>query len=261
MEAGSVKGVLLDLSGTIYSGGQLITGAAGAIQTIREAGLPLLFVTNTTSKPRSRLVAKLEGFGLKVAPSEIFTAPLAAGVALQARHVRRCYFLLPDTVIEDFPGMTPVEEEAEAVVIGDLGEAFDYDKLNHAFRMILNGIPCYALANNRFFEKEGSWWLDVGPFVAALEYATGTEAELLGKPAATFYQAAAGCLGLPVEDVAMVGDDVEADVGGAMDAGLRGILVRTGKYRKEWIEKSEITPSRTLASIAELPAALGIEAR
>ncbi len=51
----------------------------------------------------------------------------------------------------------------------------------------------------------------------------------------------------------MVGDDVEADVGGAMEAGLAGILVRTGKYREDLVEETGIQPTATVDSIADVP--------
>jgi len=73
--------------------------------------------------------------------------------------------------------------------------------------------------------------LDIGPFMAALEYAAEMEAVVLGKPSSEFFLAAVNSLNLPPQDVAMVGDDAEMDVCGALAAGLHGVLVRTGKYR------------------------------
>src|SRR5262249_6214354 len=85
---------------------------------------------------------------------------------------------------------------------------------------------------------------------AALEYATGTEAVTVGKPARAFFQAAMADIGL--ERVAMIGDDIEADVGGAMAAGLAGILVRTGKYQENAVT-APVTPTAVAGSINDVP--------
>jgi ribonucleotide monophosphatase NagD (HAD superfamily) len=100
--------------------------------------------------------------------------------------------------------------------------------------------------------------LDVGAFVRGLEYASRRKAMLLGKPAREFFEAALAALGLPAEKVASVGDDIEGDIGGGQGAGLRGVLVRTGKFRAEELAASPIKPDAVLASFADLPALLGV---
>ena len=253
MGAPPIKGLLLDLSGTLYVGTAAVEGARDAVKALTAAGYPLLYVTNTTSKPRSAVVEKLASMGFAITPEEVLTAPLAGAEGLLARGHTRCQFLLPEPVLADLPGMTHDAAEPEAVVVGDIGEAFDYGILNRAFRNIMEGASLYALAKNRYFTDDNGLRLDVGPFVRALEYAADTRAELLGKPAAAFFLAAAAKLGLPPGSVAMVGDDIEGDVGGAIAAGMRGILVRTGKYRRAAAEAAEITPDADLASVAALP--------
>jgi HAD superfamily hydrolase (TIGR01458 family) len=141
----------------------------------------------------------------------------------------------------------------DAVIAGDLGDRWDYEVLNRAFRRLMDGAELIALQKNRYWETSEGISLDAGPFVAALEYATGREAEVLGKPSDAFFQLALSELGVGADAVAMVGDDVEADVGGAMDAGLAGILVRTGKYREDQVRASGIEPTATVDSIAEVP--------
>ena len=92
-----------------------------------------------------------------------------------------------------------------------------------------------------------------GPFVRALEYATGVEARVAGKPSAAFYAAALGSLGLDLSARAvMVGDDLWSDVEGAQRAGLQGWLVRTGKFREDALRDSGIVPDRVLPSVAAL---------
>jgi len=114
------------------------------------------------------------------------------------------------------------------------------------------------MAANRFFESDGRLKLDVGPFVSALEYGCGRKAKLVGKPSLDFFRSAVAKLDLEPGEVAMVGDDLESDVGGAMDAGLTGILVKTGKYRPDTEKDRSFRPDYSLDSIAGLPSFLGI---
>jgi HAD superfamily hydrolase (TIGR01458 family) len=143
------------------------------------------------------------------------------------------------------------------VIVGDLGESWDYEVLNSAFRQLMEGAELIALQKNRYWETAEGLSLDAGPFVAALEYASGREAEVVGKPSDAFFELALGDLGVGVDHAAMVGDDVEADVGGAIDAGVAGILVRTGKYREDLVRQTGIEPTATVDSIADVPALLG----
>ncbi len=258
MSSPHIKGLLLDLSGTLYVGDAPVEDALEAVRTIREADLPLLFVTNTTSKPRARILERMERLGFDVRPDEVFTPPIAASRMLREAGHHRCHFLLKPEVMGDLAHFEATEERPDAVVIGDIGDGFDYETLNHCFNLLMQGAAFYALAANRYFESGGGLKLDVGPFVAALEYAVNRKTILIGKPAADFFKAAAAILDLAPEQVAMVGDDIESDVGGAMDAGLTGILVRTGKYREEHAARSGIEPDHDLGSIAGLPGLLGL---
>ncbi|WP_269524499.1 TIGR01458 family HAD-type hydrolase [Coraliomargarita parva] len=254
----SIRGLLLDLSGTIYVDDTRIEGALEAVKALQAARYRLRYITNTTSRPRRRILQRMEKLGLPVAENEVFTAPLAASHVLEAAGHRRCHFLLNKEVLEEFAAFENDTKHPEAVVIGDIGEDFTYKVLNLAFEHIMEGAAFYALAENRFFKSGGRIRLDMGPFVKALEYATGQTAEVIGKPAPAFFHAAVATMSLETGEVAMVGDDIESDVGGAMQAGLKGILVKTGKYKEEDAARSPVQPDITLDSIAGLPGLLGI---
>jgi HAD superfamily hydrolase (TIGR01458 family) len=120
----------------------------------------------------------------------------------------------------------------------------------------MDGAELIALQRNRYWLRPEGLALDVGPFVAALEYAARVDAFVVGKPSADFF--ATILAGIPAEpgEAAMVGDDVESDVGGALDAGLAGVLVRTGKYRDDALRASGIDPTAVVDSIADVPALL-----
>jgi len=244
-----IRGVLFDLDGTIYQGNELIEGAAATLDWLRQQEFPFCFVTNTTSKPRQVVVEKLGRLGIDVPVDSIFTAPAVAYRYLLEHDLRRCYFLLKPTLLADFKGIETVDENPQAVVIGDLGDEFAYNNLNRAFRFLLDGARFITLARNRYFHADDGLSLDVGPFVAALEYATRREALLLGKPADTFFHTAVESLEIQPGEALMVGDDVESDVLGAQAVGLHGVAVKTGKYRADLMPEDV----ESIESIGDLP--------
>lgn len=224
-----MRGVLLDLGGIIYVGSSVIEGAIAAVQRLREARHPLRFLTNTTRSSRRQVIADLSRMGLRVSDDELLTPALMARAFLES-HALSPFLVVHPNLEEDFAGLAP--GRPEAVVIGDAGKYFTYDRLNCAYRKISAGAEFLALARNRTFrDGDGELSLDAGAFVAALEFASKRNAILLGKPSLEFFSLAVDSLGCGREEVAMIGDDIEADVGGAMCAGMKGILVRTGKYR------------------------------
>lgn len=224
----AIRGVLLDLSGVLYVGAQPLPGAHAALARLEASGLPLRYITNTTRSTRAAIHAALRAMGFDIPEAAIFTAPGAVRRALQARGLRPLLLIHPALAAEfaDLP-----QHDPDAVVLGDAGEAFDYAHLNAAFRLLMDGAPLIAMGNNRYFKEAEGLSLDVGPFVAALEYAAQVRAEVLGKPAPEFFHAAVAELGCAPAEVVMVGDDYAADVEGALHAGLQAMLVRTGKYR------------------------------
>ena len=253
-----VRALLLDLDGVLYVERDPVVGARRAVARLRDAGLGLRFVTNTTSRSRARTLAHLRALGFAVGEQELVTPAALALHHCRERGHRTAALVMNDEVKRDFAELEEVEHDADAVIVGDLGDRFGYEVLNDAFRLVLDGAELIALQKNRFWRTPGGLSLDVGPFVAALEYATNREAYVVGKPAAAFFALALADLGVAPAVAAMVGDDVESDVGGALDAGLRAVLVRTGKYREEVVRASGIEPTAVVDSIADVPALLGL---
>jgi HAD superfamily hydrolase (TIGR01458 family) len=247
-----VRGLLLDLDGTLYVGSEVVPGAREAVARLKEAGLALRYVTNTTRKPRSEVAGHLGRLGFEVGEEEIFTP---AGAAASLIRDKSCLPLVEEALLADLGVVTPVEDRPDYVVVGDLGDGFTYARLDGAFRCLMEGAGLIALQKNRYWRTGDGLSLDAGPFVAALEYASGKRAEVVGKPEEGFFRTALEDLGLEADEVAMVGDDVEADVAGAKRAGLLGIQVRTGKWRADAEEREA---DLVLDSVAGLPEALGV---
>ena len=236
-----LKAVLLDLGGVVYVGRDPLKGAIDAIERMKSRGLALRFLTNTTRSSRRMLLDKLRSMGLTIAPEELFVPSSAVRQHLEARGLTP-HLLVHPNLLEDFEGLA--EGTPDAVVIGDAGEGFTYQALNEAFRILTTGAEFLALAKNKSFRDEDNQLsLDAGAFVTALEYSSGSEATVFGKPSKAFFHAALESVGCPPDEAVMVGDDVESDVGGAMDAGIEGILVQTGKYRPG--DENAVTPPPT----------------
>jgi HAD superfamily hydrolase (TIGR01458 family) len=240
----------------LYVEERVIAGAPRAVAALRGAGLRLRFVTNTTSRPRRSIVDRLARLGFGPAGDEVLTPAALAVRHCRAAGYERVALLMNEAVKEDFHELEEAARDVDAVIVGDLGRGFTYDTLNRAFGHLVDGAALIALQKNRYWMTPDGLALDVGPFVAALEYAAGCEAVVVGKPAPGFFAAALADLGAEPGDAAMIGDDVESDIGGALRAGLTGVLVRTGKFREDAVRRSGIAPTLTVDSIADVPAAL-----
>jgi phospholysine phosphohistidine inorganic pyrophosphate phosphatase len=253
-----MRGILFDLDGVLYNSEEPIDGAAEAVNWARVHGIPHLFVTNTTSRGRTALAEKLKRFGIRADCSQILTPCRAAAEWLRARHNAMTALFVNPGARAEFEGIAcmPEESETEAhyIVIGDLGDAWDFRTLNRAFRLLHSSPEAVlvALGMTRFWRAHDGVRLDVGPFVAALECATGRKALVFGKPAEPFFHAAVEQLSMPACEIVMFGDDIETDIAGAQRAGLKGVLLRTGKFRQSDVEGA-ITPDGVLNSIRDLP--------
>ncbi len=223
-----IEAVLFDLSGVLYIDDQALPGALDSIQRLNRSNIPIRYLTNTTRSPRKAVLSKLKKMGFNIAEDDLFTAPVATHAYLRVNNLSPCLLVYPNLKQDfaDLIGNTP-----NAVVVGDAAQEFSYDNMNTAFRILMRGAPLIAMGKNKYFREADGLSLDMGPFVAALEFAANTEAIVIGKPAPTFFEAAVDSLACPADNIVMVGDDVTSDVIGGLDAGLQGILVRTGKYQ------------------------------
>lgn len=247
------RGFLLDLDGVLYIEDQIIPGAVETVNWLRENGYPVRFLTNTTMKSRDTLVSKLTRVGIQAESKEMFSTSVVAARWLAQEGVSRVQLLVHEDAHEDFGDFEITAENPEAVVVGDLGEDFTFDILNSAFLSIRAGARLVALQKNRFWQTANGPALDAGAYVAALEYATETEAVLVGKPNRAYFEMAVEDMGLPASRVVMVGDDVHTDILGARAVGAKTILVKTGKYHLDADKPLPVQPDWTIDSIRELP--------
>lgn len=250
------QAVLLDIDGVLTVSWRALPGAVQAVADLRAAGFRLRFVTNTTSRTREVLSETLVAAGFDVAAEEVVTAPAATAEYLRRNYAgKRCYLLTSGDVEPEFAGivLTGQGEPADVVVMGGAGIEFSHDALNHAFRLLQNGAPLIAMHRNFYWQTGDGLTLDAGAYILALEQAAGAQATVIGKPSRAFYDEVLAELGVGASAAIMVGDDIETDVQGAQNAGIAGVLVRTGKFRQSAFEQSSIKPAAVLDSIVEVP--------
>lgn len=250
-----------DLDGTLYRGDAAIPGAVAILGRLRAAGVPFRCLSNTSSRPRSALLARLRGYGFDIREHELLTATLAAGDVMRAKGCRRVLPLVTPAASADLAGFGLVggtsgspPGPADAVLVGDLGDAWSDALMQEAFHALMAGAEFIAVSRDRYWRRGEALVMDCGAYVAGLEYATGRSATIAGKPSTVFYAAALASLGNPApRDVAMVGDDPWSDVAGAQAAGMQGWFVASGKADAGALSASGVRPDRVLGSVAELP--------
>jgi phospholysine phosphohistidine inorganic pyrophosphate phosphatase len=253
-----MKAILFDLDGVLYTGENAIEGAADVINWCVHEAVAHLFLTNTTSRPRAALVDKLAGFSIVTNPDDFLTPALAARQWLNNNINGKIALFIPEATLDEFTDFEQCEDSSEqgaqAVIVGDLGEAWDFKTLNRAFRLLMNNpdTKLIALGMTRYWRAEDGLRLDAAPFIKALEHASGREAIVLGKPSKEFYLSALDRLGCDASETIMIGDDIRGDIEASQSAGIRGLLVRTGKFQQTDLAQG-IIPFDVIESIADLP--------
>lgn len=243
-----LQALFLDLSGVVYEGDRLVDGAVETVETARNKGLTIRFVTNTSTKSRRQILEKLRGMEIPLEDDELFTAPMAAQAYLRA-HGLHPYCLVHENLKEDFSEF--VSDAPDAVVLGDARDGLRFETLNRAFGIVQAGHPLIGIGYNKYFRDGDELKLDAGAFIHALEWAAGTEAVITGKPSRAFFDEVVASTDHEAGECLMVGDDAAADVAAAIQAGLRGLLVRTGKF-EPGDEKDLPDSARVIDSITEL---------
>ncbi|MCT0246694.1 MULTISPECIES: TIGR01458 family HAD-type hydrolase [unclassified Synechococcus] len=245
-----MQALFLDINGVLVEDRAPIPGAIEVLSEARGRGLTLRFVTNTATRGHGSILRDLREMGFALEAAELFTAPLAARHYLLRHHLRPHLLVHPAIAVAfaDLAGDPP-----DCVLLGDARDGFSYGALNRVFQLVQQGLPLIGIGRNRYFREGGELLLDAGAFLQTIEWAAGIQAVVLGKPSAAFYAELVASTNFSAQHCLMVGDDLEADVIGAMAAGLAGCLVQTGKYQQA--DQLRLPPQASLiASVAELPA-------
>jgi len=255
-----ISGILCDIDGVLWDSQDRKRPTPGALEAIRcikeERRLPVRFVTNTTTRSRDTLYREIRQRGYPIERDEI-VAPTTLGAEWLRRKGRPSVFLvMREDTQEEFAEFPRDDVRPDYIVIGNNRDRWDYALVNRIFLMLVNGSEMLALHKQRYWQSGDDIAVDIGCFVTGLEYSSGKRATAIGKPEPLFFQAALEAIGVAPAEAIMVGDDIETDIGGAQRAGLRGVLVRTGKFREYLVRQSTVAPDLVIASLGDLPSHL-----
>ncbi len=250
-----VKGVLTDIDGTLYFKGTPIPGAFETLLKLREIGLKFIFFTNTDSKSPKTVLNILHDYGFNVDKDEIFTPIIAIKEFLSKYPDNKSYLVTTEEVAEEFQEFPQVmgSEIPDFVIIGDFHDNWDVNRLNVAFKYVLRGAKLLGMQGNRFYlDSNGEPVIDTGTFVQMIANATNVTPKIFGKPSREYFLQALEKLNLAPDEVIVIGDDLESDIQGAINANIKSILVKTGKGQYYNATKVKIKPNLVLDSFSSL---------
>ena len=265
----AVGGVLFDIDGVLVTSWKPIEGAAETVRILGEHQIACSYLTNTTTLTRAQIAAALSSAGIGVRPDEVITAAVLTADYVRAHHPgARCLLVNNGDIAEDMPGVDIVDcvdavGTPDVILLGGAGPQFDHLTLSRVYDWMSQGVPVVAMHRSTAWTTTEGLRIDTGMYLIGMEQTSGRKAIAVGKPAPAGFQVAAARLGVDPEEMYMVGDDLNNDVLAAQVVGMIGVLVRTGKFRQDTLDRwaadeFAMQPSHVLDSVAGLPALLGL---
>ena len=254
---GFVRGILCDIDGTLYFRGKIIPKAVETVSYLQDKGYKVVFLTNTDSRPPHEILKILLNFGFSVKSEDIFTPIIAIKEYISQFPDKKSFFLVSERVKPEFQTFSQVtkDEIPDFVVISDFSDDWRIERLNEAFKYVLKGAKLIGSQGNRYFlDQDGNPKIDTGALVRMVANAAQVKPLILGKPNSDYFKLALEKMDINTNEVIIIGDDIESDIQGAKNAGIKGILVKTGKGQNKFQKNyhSKIVPFLTLSSFSEL---------
>jgi NagD protein len=250
-----INGVLSDMDGVIYRGRALITGAARFVDELRARQLPFLFLTNNSERTAAELARKLHDLGIKEVSEENFiTSAMATAAFLAMQKPGATVFPLggPGLSTElSRAGLTLTDRHPDYVVVGKT-PAFDFSMLRQATRLILEGAKFIGTNPDVLDPIEGGWEPASGSILAAVEAASGKKPYVVGKPNALMMMIARKKLGMRSSETAMIGDRMDTDIIGGMEAGMTTCLVLSGVTNRQMLSHFPYRPDHIFEHVGEI---------
>jgi len=250
-----VKLFLMDMDGTVYVGDSKIPGAMEALQTLKEKGKKVLFLTNNSSKTASSYVGKLSKMGYPVTEEDIYSSGEATiRFLLEERAGKKVLLLANSAVYKQFEAAgVPLVREGGDLVVVCFDTELTYEKLVAACNDLFEGKEYIVSHPDVVCPAEPYSVPDVGSFMALIEAVTGRKPDLvIGKPERTMARYIAERYGLRPEEIAMCGDRLYTDIRFAVNNGMKSILVLTGETTKEMLASSDLRPDLVLDTFADV---------
>ena len=253
-----VGAFLLDMDGTFFLGGRLLPGAAQLIDLFRQRAVPFLFLTNNSSRTRSEYAEKICRLGVPVREEEIFTSGEATAIYLQKQQPGAALYVVGTPALErEFQahGFRLTTDQPDCVVLG-FDTTLTYQKLSTLCRLVAAGTPYFATHPDLNCPTEDGFIPDIGAMIAFVQASTDRMPDaIIGKPYAPIVNAVETRLGLPAEQMCMVGDRLYTDIA-LGKTGLTTVLVLSGETRRADLTDSPFQPDYVMENLAELVLAL-----
>ncbi|AKK25914.1 HAD-IIA family hydrolase [Mycobacterium sp. EPa45] len=269
----AIGGVLFDIDGVLVTSWKPIPGAAQAVAVLADRQIARSYLTNTTTRTRQQIASALCDAGIDVRPDEVITA-----AALTADYVRanypdaRCLLVNNGDITDDMPGIDIVDSSdydgadlgvPDVILLGGAGPEYSHRTLSRVYEWMAQGVPVVAMHRSTAWTTTEGLRIDTGMYLIGMEETSGRKATAVGKPAPAGFLASAARLGVDPDEMYMVGDDLNNDVLAAQVVGMTGVLVRTGKFRQDTLDRwaadeFAMQPNHVIDSVADLPELLGL---
>jgi HAD superfamily hydrolase (TIGR01450 family) len=269
----AIGGVLFDIDGVLVTSWEPIAGARETLQVLADHQIARSYLTNTTTRTRVQIAELLSKAGMDVSADEVITAAVLTADYVRDRYPdAHCFLVNNGHIGEDMPGIDVVyasdvrdiePEPPDVVLLGGAGPEYDHVTLSRVYDWMAQGIPVVAMHRSTSWNTTDGLRIDTGMYLLGMEQTSGRKAVAVGKPAPEGFLASASRLGVDPEEMYMVGDDLNNDVLAAQVVGMTGVLVRTGKFRQDTLDRwtadeFAMQPNRVIDSVADLPELLGL---
>jgi HAD superfamily hydrolase (TIGR01450 family) len=269
----AVGGVLFDIDGVLVTSWQAIPGAAEALRVLADHQIARTYLTNTTTRTRSQIAGLLTDAGMDVTADEVITAAVLTAEYVRDRYPgARCFLVNSGQIGADMPGVdlvyagdvgATVPDTPDVILLGGAGPEYDHVTLSRVYDWMARGVPVVAMHRSTSWNTTEGLRIDTGMYLIGMEETSGRKATAVGKPAPEGFLASAARLGVDPEEMYMVGDDLNNDVLAAQVVGMTGVLVRTGKFRQDTLDRwaadeFAMQPNHVIDSVADLPELLGL---
>ena len=271
----AIGGVLFDIDGVLVTSWKPIAGAAETLQVMARNQIACSYLTNTTTRTRVQIAELLTEAGMVVRADEVITAAVLTAEYVRNRYPdARCFLVNSGRIAEeDMPGIDIVyssdfsgpqaPETPDVVLLGGAGPEFSHLTLSWVYDWMAQGVPVVAMHRSTSWNTTEGLRIDTGMYLIGMEETSGRKATAVGKPAPEGFLAAASRLGVDPDEMYMIGDDLNNDVLAAQVVGMTGVLVRTGKFRQDTLDRwatdeFAMQPNHVIDSVADLPELLGL---
>jgi len=245
------KGIIFDVDGVLEFKGQVYPGAIELVRRLRQNGIIIRILTNSTLKSRKSCAVKLNQIGFEILEEEVVTASYATAKYLKTLNPRSCWVMLKREGLAEFNHFVHDDQNPEYIVLGDYREDFRFEILNKALKLLLSGSKLIVMITEKVDQSMGDVELTVGAYGKMLEDAAGITAIWIGKPNKYVFDVALESMGIQKHQVLMVGDRITSDISGAKTAGIKSILVKSGEFRERDLT-GEVQPDYVVESIKEV---------